>query len=81
MTITDFSLLTTTEKLDILYKEGVYLFKRRTGNTVAVLYQYHKLYIEIYYTKYRQHVMKIRCSEDTDILNPYFDNNPMEINF
>jgi hypothetical protein len=71
MTITDFSLLTTTDKLSILYQEGVFLGKRSVGHVQVVLYQYQKLYVEIFYRKYRQAVDRIRCSEELDILAPY----------
>lgn len=71
MTITDFSILTTTDQLALLYSDGVYLAKRKLGNVHVILYQYQKLYVEIYYRKYRLVVERIRCSEHTDILEPY----------
>jgi hypothetical protein len=71
MTITDFSLLTTTDKLAVLYKEGVFLAKRRVGSIRVLLYQYQKLYVEIFYREYRQVVDRVRCSEEVDILAPY----------
>ena len=80
MTITDFSLLASDEKLELLRKYGVYLFKRRIGNIEVVMYQINKLYVEIFYKKYRHTILKIRCSEDPDILNPYLEEMPM-LNF
>lgn len=78
MTITDFALLTTIEQLTVLHSQGVYLCKRCERGKTVLLYQYNQLYIEIYYRKYRQVVEKIRCSQDTDILNPYLDSIPIE---
>jgi hypothetical protein len=78
MTITDFSLLTTTGKLAILYKDGVFLAKRRVGSIQVILYQYQKLYVEIFYREYRQVVDRIRCSEDLDILAPYLKHISVE---
>jgi len=73
MTITDFSLLSIAEQLEILHSEGVYLAKRCIGTRHVILYQYHKLYAEIYYTKYRQVVDRIRYSSSTEFLDAYFD--------
>jgi hypothetical protein len=77
MTITDFSLLTTTEKLHILYTEGVYLAKRNIGSKSVILYQYQKLYIEIFYSRYRREVERIRCSEGMELLDPYLSAIPV----
>jgi hypothetical protein len=73
MAITTFSLLTTTDKLAILQADGVYLGKRSVGPIHIILYQYQKLYVEIFYKKYRMVVDRIRCSENLAILEPYFE--------
>lgn len=71
MTISDFSLLKLTDQLALLYEEGVYLAKRKTGKMTVLLYQLQNAYIEIFYTKYRRVVHKIRFSASPDILDPY----------
>lgn len=78
MTLTDFSLLTTTHQLAVLHANGVYLAKRFDGFSHIVLYQYQKLYVEIIYLRYRRTINYIRYSEDTEILDPYFDSIPIE---
>ena len=71
MTISDFSLLKLTDQLALLYAEGVYLCKRKTGKMTVLLFQFQNAYIEIFYTKYRRVVHHIRYSESTEILDPY----------
>jgi hypothetical protein len=73
MTITDFSTLSLTDQLEILYADGVYLGKRKTENLTVILYQFQKWYVEIYYEKYRQKVKFIRCTDSGEILNPYLE--------
>ena len=71
MTISDFSLLKLTDQLAFLYEEGVYLGKRKSGQTTVLLYQLQNTYIEIFYIRYRRIVGDIRFSASTDILDPY----------
>jgi hypothetical protein len=78
MTITDFSLLTITDKLAILHNDGVYVAKRYVGSRHIILYQYQKLYVEIFYKKYRTTVDRIRCSESVTMLEPYLNLIPIE---
>jgi hypothetical protein len=73
MTITDFSLLKLTDQLALLYTEGVYLSKRKTGKMTVLLFQLHDTYIEIFYIEYRRVVHHIRYSSSTEILDPYLD--------
>jgi len=78
MTISDFSLLKLTDQLAILYEEGVYLSKRKSGPTTVLLYQLQNAYIEIFYTQYRRIVHNITFSESTDILDPYLGSIEIE---
>ena len=78
MTISDFSLLKLTDQLEILYEDGVYLFKRKSGKMSVLLFQLQKVYVEIFYTKYRRVVHHIRYSETTKILEPYLDSLNIE---
>lgn len=77
MTISDFSLLRLTEQLAILYVDGIYLAKRRSGKMTVLLFQLHNVYVEIFYTKYRRVVHHTRYSESTKILEPYL--GPIQI--
>jgi hypothetical protein len=78
MTLTAFSLLSTTDQLAIIYADGVYLAKRFDGFHHVVLYQYQQLYVEINYLRYRRTINFIRYSEDTEILDPFFESMPIE---
>lgn len=71
MTLCDFTLLPNKEKINLLYKHGVYVGKRKLGNLITVLYQYEGFYVEVFYRKYRCHVDNICCFAGTGRLDPY----------
>ena len=71
MRLQEFSRLSEPEKVARLYEEGVYIGKRKHGTTVAVLYQLHGFYAEVFYRKYRQVIDRISCFSGTDRLDPY----------
>lgn len=73
MTITHFSSLSLVSQLELLYNEGVHLAKRKSNNNLVILYQFGKWYVEIFYEKYRREVSHTRCTDDTDILDPYLE--------
>lgn len=73
MTITDFSILSLADQLEILYAEGVHLAKRKADSLTVILYQFKKWYVEIYYERYRHKVKFTRCTDSSEILNPYLD--------
>lgn len=71
MRLCDFLLLSDTEKTALLYKEGVYLGKRRVAGKVVLLYQVEGFYAEVYYRQYRRQIERIGCFSDTVRLDPY----------
>lgn len=71
MKLFEFSLLSQSRQLDLLYQEGVFIGKLREGPYYKVLYQLNSFYIEIIYKKYRKIVEKIRCFESTGRLDAY----------
>ena len=73
MTQTEFWKLPDAEQIDLLYEEGVYIDKRKVGTTTILLYQLSGFYIEVCYYKYRISIAWVRCSESTQILDPYLD--------
>lgn len=71
MTLCEFSLLTDPEKAALLYKQGIYVGKRRRQHTVVLLYQIEGFYAEIYYRRYRRVIERIAVFADTARLDPY----------
>jgi hypothetical protein len=71
MNLYEFEMLTDNEQVDLLYKEGVYLGKRKVGEYSVVLYQVDNFYIEILYKKYRYYISRIRCFTSVKLLDPY----------
>jgi hypothetical protein len=73
MTLTEFQLLSQTEKLDLLYKDGVYIGKCMARPVPTLLYQLEGFYVELHYTKYRSSIKCIYCFTNTDFLDPYLE--------
>ncbi len=78
MTLYDFRMLSDTEQIDLLYKNGVYIGKRKQGSSIVVLYQLDAFYIEIFYRKYRSVITRMYCFASTILLNPYLDQIDVE---
>ncbi len=78
MTLFEYQLLTENEKIDLLYKEGIYIGKRKERGNSIILYQYGDFYVEIYYRKYRCFISHIKCFKSTEPLNPYLEQISIE---
>ncbi|WP_162944484.1 hypothetical protein [Flavisolibacter nicotianae] len=59
------------EKTSLLYEQGVYIGKRRQGNSVVLLYQLNGFYAEVFYRTYRREIDRISCFSGTARLDPY----------
>lgn len=78
MTIYDFQLLPEQQQIEMLYKEGVYIGKRRESISCIILYQFESFYVEVYYRKYRSQIKYFHCFESTDYLDPYLEQIDVE---
>ena len=76
MTLDDFILLPDPQQVDILYKQGVFIGKRRHEEQVVVLYQLESFYVEIFYRKYRSFISEINYSTLVGIIDLY----PQQVN-
>lgn len=73
MTLFKFRLLDESEQVDLLYKDGLYIGKRKDDRKTVVLYQLEGFYIEIHYRKYRQSITHLHCFTTTEPLIPYLE--------
>ena len=71
MMLHDFLELPQEEQAMLLYKQGVYIGKRKLCKTAVVLYQLEGFYAEVYYLKYRCQIECISCFAGTARLDPY----------
>lgn len=78
MSCFEFSLLSESEQVALLYEEGIYLGKRREKRRVVLLYQLDGFYVEIYYSSYRRLIHMMYANDTTDILDPYLDQIDVE---
>ena len=67
----EFDVLSMDHKIDQLYRNAVYLSKRKTSNIVVLLFQLEDFYVEIVYTSYRRSIVEIKSFDNTDFLEPY----------
>lgn len=68
-----FRMLDKNEQIDLLYEDGIYIGKRKEGNSIVVLYQLDSYYIKIFYQKYRCYVERLYCFTSPILLEPYLD--------
>jgi hypothetical protein len=73
----DFSLLEENEQLDVLFKDGVYIGKRKEADRSILLYQLEGFYVEVYYLKHRSCIVKLKCFRSTLFLDPYLVDFPV----
>ena len=78
MTPYEFTILGETDKVDLIYNEGIYIGKRKKNLITILLYQIDGFYTEIFYRKYRYSVNRIRCFTSTLPLDPYLDQIDVE---
>ena len=78
MTPYEFTMLGETEKVDLIYSDGIYVGKRKKNLITIVLYQIDSFYAEVFYRKYRYSVSRIRCFTSTLPLDPYLEQIDVE---
>lgn len=71
MNLCNFRLLNNTDQINLLYKDGVFIGKRKENGKVVLLYQLEGFYVEIFYEEYRKYIRHINCFESTKKLTPY----------
>jgi len=79
MTLFEFKLLSDEAQLELLYKEGVYIGKRKEHGKTILLYQLESFYVELFYKKYRYFVSDIMCTDSTTCLEPYLEQINVEL--
>jgi len=72
MNLFQFQLMSQGEQLSLLYREGIYVGKRKDDLTF-LLYQVDTFYVEVAYHKYRCHIAGVRATMSTTILDPYLE--------
>lgn len=71
MKMSEFEALAQADQVDILYNDGTFIGKLKEEPYIRLLYQLHDFYVEVTYLSYRFAVHGVRCSDATDILEPY----------
>ena len=73
MTLFEFLLLNEKEQTTLLYKEGVYIGKRKEEEVIILLYQLNTFYVEIFYKKYRCFITRIHPFNSLERITPYLE--------
>jgi hypothetical protein len=71
MTISDFEITDSLEKLELLTEKGVLLSSRIDGCFQISLFQMDSFYVEIYYHIGQLCIRLIRCFDETSGIDPY----------
>lgn len=78
MTLLEFQRLPEKQKITLLYREGIYIGKRRLHPHTALLFQLESFYVEVCYKKYRSRIERINCFASTVPLDPYLEDMDVE---
>ena len=73
MQFKDFCRRSRSEQLYLLRNEGIYIGKRKEGDTISLLFQVDSFYVEIEYICYRKMVKRINVYATTECLDPYLE--------
>ena len=79
MELSDFEILSEKEQVDLLRRNGIYVGKHKTGNSIFLMFQLERFYVEIEYKKYREYIKTIKCFESTNYLDPYLTEIKIEL--
>jgi hypothetical protein len=71
MTVYEFELLPLEEQIHMLYKQSVYIGKKKGKQFTRLLFQLESFYVEIVYSRYRQLIHQMHYSDSTEILDTY----------
>ncbi len=71
MTLQQFANFDNMQQMETLYKAGIYLGKRRYNDRIIFLYQIDSFYIEVFFNRDKNKVVKLRSFRSTDLLEPY----------
>ena len=69
----EFQALDVIQQLDYLQQEGVYVGKCKEGGATKLLYQVDTFYVELFYSKHRLEVDRIRCFQSMSLIEPYLE--------
>lgn len=78
MRLIEFQSLSQDKQINILYRQGVYVGKKKENGITKLLYQLESFYIELIYLKYRRSVHKLHVTDSAAILDPYLEQIEVE---
>ena len=78
MRMSEYELLSQEEQIRLLYQQGIYIGKRKTGQLIRLLFQLDSFYVEIAYVSYRLSIQRMHYCESTSILEPYLEQIDVE---
>jgi len=78
MQLAEFRSLSYEEQVDVLYREGIYIGKKKVGNEIILLYQLDHYYVKIFYSRYRENVQNICIFTSTRFLSGFLNHIDIE---
>ena len=71
--LAEYNQLSEEEQLNILYRDGVYVGKRKIEKQAVVLFQLYGFYVEVHYKHYRKQIDHTISSDNIEMLQLYID--------
>ena len=78
MQLAQFRSLSHEEQVDVLYRNGTYIGKKKVGNEIILLYQLDFYYVKIFYSRYRENVRTICIFTSTRFLGEFLKHIDIE---
>ena len=70
-------MLTTDDKADYLWAQGIHLIERFENNNVFSLFSLSDFFVEVQYNKLKNQIVAFHTFKKGNFLNPYLDLIPL----
>lgn len=71
ITIEQFCLLPKQLQSEALYKDGVFIGKKKMSGKTFMAFQLHGFYVEVHFGQYRQTIVSLKCSPAVSLAESY----------
>ncbi|HYO21543.1 MAG TPA: hypothetical protein VER36_03990 [Flavisolibacter sp.] len=71
MTLPEFAACKKEEQIDLIKKDGAFLYVRNEAGVDIILYQLSNFYVEVFFETAVEDKVSIRCFDDTTSLDIY----------
>jgi hypothetical protein len=73
MKLSEFRILHQSRQVELLYRHGVYIGKKKLDGSIRVLYQLDSFYVELIYSVYRKYISRINSFSSVASIDAYLE--------